>query len=145
MPPSVIYAEAVAGIVQGSLVTSDMVGFYTWEVAEACPDWVQVSNPIVQITPSNGFDGRCYQLAAGTTVTMSYPDAPPGTIEVTFYRNNPVLPKADVMGVDRDPSDGWSIQVAVSSWAASDIFARSNTGEQASETESGHAGVYVTN
>ena len=63
---------------------------------------------------------------------------------MTFYRNNPVLPKADVMGVDRDPSDGFSIQITVSAWAASELFARGNSNEQGSEQESGHVGVFVT-
>lgn len=145
LPPSAIFAQAEAGIVPGALVESDFIGFYTSEAFAECPGWIQVSNPVVQISPTNGFDGRCYQLTNGSTITLSYPDAQPGAIEVTFYRNNPVLTRADVMGIDSDPSDGFSIQVTVGSWAASDIYARSHTGEQASERESGHVGVIVTN
>jgi hypothetical protein len=145
LPPSAIYAQAVAGIVPGATVESDFIGFYTSEAFAECPSWITVSNPVVQITPTNGFDGRCYQLTNGSTITLSYADAPAGTTEVTFYRNNPVLTRADVMGVDSTPDDGFSIQVAVSSWAASDIYARSHSAEQASEQESGHVGVIVTN
>ena len=146
LPPSAIYAQTNAIGTPGAPVSSNYIGFYTSEAYPVCPAWVIPGGNAPEVSPHNGFDGRCYQLSSGMTVTISWPGAPAGATEVTFYRNNPILTKADVLGTDSDPSDGFSIQVPVSSWAASDLFARSINGDQqGSEQESGHVGVFVTN
>ncbi|MDX1993349.1 MAG: LysM peptidoglycan-binding domain-containing protein [bacterium] len=75
--------------------------------------YLNTGTDYVVIAPFLSFDGECYGLQPGSTVTVSWPGAPPGTTEVTFYRNNATLPRADVIGVDTVAADGFSIVYVV--------------------------------
>ncbi len=72
--------------------------------------FLNTGTDFLTITPYLSFDSTCYGLQAGITVTVSWVRAPAGTNEVTFYRNNPSLSRADVIGTDSTPADGFSIQ-----------------------------------
>ncbi|MBC7869240.1 MAG: LysM peptidoglycan-binding domain-containing protein [Chitinophagaceae bacterium] len=72
--------------------------------------FLNTGTDFLTITPYLSFDGACYGLQTGITVTVAWVRAPAGTNEVTFYRNNPSLSRADVIGTDSTPADGFSIQ-----------------------------------
>ena len=143
IPPSGIWAESHS-TQQGSLRSSDLAGFFVSQVATICPPWITTTANAPQINPIIGADGQCLQVAPGAVLTITWPGAPADATEVTFYRNNPSLPKADVMGIDSNGVDGWSITVQVVGWEPSVIYARSISAPiQGTEDESGTAGVIV--
>jgi len=83
-------------------------------IADNCPgpeEWMRTGGTnIVVVEPNLGFDGDCYQLQGNVTLTISWPGASAGTVEVTFYRFNGFMSRPDVIGVDSNGADGWSIQ-----------------------------------
>ena len=96
------------------------------------------------VAPAQPVSDGCYGIQANTAITVSWQPPISGLIEVTFYRNNSTLPRADVIGVDRDPSDGFSIiWNAFPEMPPSVIFARGNTSAQGSEIESGTIVIFV--
>lgn len=68
-----------------------------------------VVSPIM-IAPSLEFNGSCYVLQAGTTITIAWPNLGSDFQEVVFYRYNADMMNTDVIGTDQDPSDGAWIQ-----------------------------------
>jgi LysM repeat protein len=79
---------------------------------DACPPTGN-DNPAlpVVISPYLLYQHGCYLLSPGTTVTVSWTQAPPNFVEVTFWRIIPNLEHNDVIGVDTFAGDG-----AVISW-----------------------------
>jgi len=71
----------------------------------------------VSITPSRQVRPTCLALTRNSTVTVTWDNAPIDSVEVTFYRvSDPDQFRPDVIGVDDDGSDGFSIQ-----WTVMDV------------------------
>ena len=77
----------------------------------------------VVISPSESLSADCLLLEIGATVTVAWPGAPATSAEVTFYRMSSALARPDVIGVDNDGSDGFSIEWAVTGIPPSVIYA----------------------
>ncbi len=145
MPPSGLWAESISHG-QGTLRSSDLAGFHVSPVVGGCPQWIATTANAPQLNPTIGTDGQCVQVAPGSTLTITWPGAPADATEVTFYRNNPAMSKADVMGIDSNGVDGWSITVPAVGWQPSVIYARSISAPvQGIEGESGTVGIIVKN
>jgi LysM repeat protein len=95
----------------------------------------------VSLTPYLSFEGNCYQLQDGASITVSFPGAPAGTVEVTFYRTSSNTMRPDVIGVDSNPADGFAIQWTAYQVPASVIYAMA-TGGQGSTSDP--VGIYVS-
>jgi LysM repeat protein len=67
----------------------------------------------VSIAPYVRYEAKCYLLQNGATVTVSWPQAPPNFVEVTFYRSNEFMSRPDVIGVDTYNGDGAAISWVV--------------------------------
>ncbi|MBC7810264.1 MAG: hypothetical protein H7175_03915 [Burkholderiales bacterium] len=70
------------------------------------------NNPLT-ISPIVASQDTCYQLQAGASVTLTWPGAPSAFPEVTFYRRDESLDRAEVIGRDANAADGASIQWTV--------------------------------
>jgi hypothetical protein len=81
----------------------------------------------IVINPALRFDGECYTLPAGGSVTLSWPDAPTGTTQVTFYRVDAL--GEEVLGIDATAFDGFTLTWSVpADLPPSAIVARSPLG-----------------
>lgn len=73
------------------------------------PRWPALGTDFLSIQPNQGGRADCVEIVRDTVTTVAWRTAPPGTTQVTFYRVYDGMPRADVMGVDNVPSDGFGV------------------------------------
>lgn len=96
------------------------------------------------VAPAQPIADGCYQVTVNTAITISWQPPVSGLTEATFYRNNSTLPRPDVIGVDRDPSDGFSIVWnTFAEMPPSVIYVFANSNAQGSSIESGSVAIFL--
>jgi LysM repeat protein len=142
-----ISAWGVNATLPGGVVESDPIGF--WVNAGTGCDLEgpgTISANAVTVSPNAGTDGGCYVVRANETVTVRWNNAPAGLTRVEFYRRSPFMTRSDVIGVDENPADGFSVEwVAYANMPASYLFAFGYGSTQGSQQDSDMVGVYVQN
>lgn len=107
-----LYAWAESPSSEGGIHQSGRVSFLIEGASTASCQGIEAigmgEGAPVTITPSQASGDGCYALPGTGTYTVAW-DAPPGTTEATFYRRSPQMFRSDTIGVDRDPSDGFSV------------------------------------
>lgn len=73
------------------------------------PRWPQLGTDFLRIQPNQGGRSDCIEVVRDTVTTVAWPTAPTNTTQVTFYRVYDGMPRADVIGVDNVPSDGFAV------------------------------------
>lgn len=73
------------------------------------PRWPRLGTDFLRIQPNQGGRPDCIEIVRDTVTTVAWPTAPTGTSQVTFYRVYDGMPRADVIGVDNVPSDGFGV------------------------------------
>lgn len=106
--------------------------------------YINTGTDFLTLSPFLSFDGTCYGLQAGALVTVRWPGAPAGLTEVTFYRNQPQLSRADVIGIDNTPADGFSVLWLASPGTPPSVLYAFGVGPgQGSQVDSDAVGIYV--
>ena len=129
------------------IITSDHTGFRVLGAEGSCPPELYERPAETGITLSpivETLDVGCYGVAGTVDVVVTWDVQSTDLTEATFYRRNALMSRADVFGVDSDPSDGFSAVLRVfPEMEPSIIYISGHGTQQGSEVSTRSIGIYV--